>query len=59
MDPLQNLTQLPGISSLGEAGKPAATGGDGANGLAFGDLLQKALQEVEPPSTPPTRRHRN
>lgn len=47
MDPLQNLTQLPGISSLGEAGKPAATGGDGANGLAFGDLLQKALQEVE------------
>ena len=43
----QNLTQLPGITSLGEAGKPASTGSEGADGLAFGDLLQKALKEVE------------
>ncbi len=47
MDPLLNLSQLPSLQPLGEAGKPAGKGPElTAEGANFGDLLKQAMQEV-------------
>jgi flagellar hook-basal body complex protein FliE len=48
MDPLQNIPQLPSISPLSGPSKPGqGSGAAGAEGgVAFGDLLKQALQEV-------------
>ena len=48
MDPLLNLTQLPSIQPLGEAGRaiPKAAGLT-EDGASFGDLLKQAMQEVD------------
>jgi flagellar hook-basal body complex protein FliE len=47
MDPLQNLPQLPSLNPVSGAQKPGLGGAPGAeDGLAFGDLLKQALQEV-------------
>jgi flagellar hook-basal body complex protein FliE len=48
MDPIQNIPQLSPISPLSGSSKPGLGGGSTGpeGGLAFGDLLKQALQEV-------------
>jgi len=45
MDPL-NLSQLPSIKPLTEAGATPGQGTSASNGADFGDILKQALQEV-------------
>jgi flagellar hook-basal body complex protein FliE len=47
MDPLLNLNQLPGLTSVsGTASSAAPAAASSADGASFGDLLQQALKEV-------------
>ncbi len=48
MDPLLNLSQLPPVNPLGQAGKAAGNGPElTTEGANFGDLLKQAMQEVD------------
>jgi len=47
MDPLLNLSQLPGLTPLsGTASAAPSASPANADGVSFGDLLQQALKEV-------------
>jgi flagellar hook-basal body complex protein FliE len=47
MDPLLNLSQLPGLKPLGELGQAALPGQAApTEGTSFSDILKQAMQEV-------------
>jgi flagellar hook-basal body complex protein FliE len=61
MNPIQNSPQVPSLNPLSGTSKPGqdsgATGAEG--GLAFGDLLKQALQEVNQASAQADSEARN
>lgn len=61
MDPLLNLPQLPPLGPVSGASKPGAGAGSQGQegGVAFGDLLKQALQEVNQASTQSEEEARN